>query len=396
MPGPVLVLDAIRQRARRGHRTEIGTLRVDLDDSQRSQVARLLGTRWDVSGRAVRLQDLAAALADHGFTVRRFIETLDGRELTDERRERAIRRDAAQAEIADVTGQLVRAGIDANRVTAWLAETRLPRGGTGELADFADRVLRTWHALPAPGTDTRLAQLAATVFDNAHALDYREDLGRAVARLIAHVHDLPRASRPGRDWRAAWAAAGVRCDGVSSRVLTLNLPLRGDITAARWSGPTGEPLWLTLRSLTGPWSAAPRTRVFVCENVTVVEAAADRYGRDCPPMVCTDGQASLAAIDLVSGLALAGCPIAVRADIDEAGFTIVENLRVAAPAATLWRYDARTYSRYVGSEVAVEPREDPDVELERLRELYLQHRVVVHEEALLAHLIGDLEPSPAL
>ncbi|WP_081769339.1 TIGR02679 domain-containing protein [Nocardia nova] len=114
-----------------------------------------------------------------------------------------------------------------------MAETRLPRGATGELSKFAERVLRTWHALPEPGTDTRLAQLAATVFDNAHALDYREDLGRAVGRLIAHVHDLPRASRPGRDWRAAWAAAGVRRDGVSSRVLTLNLPLRGDITEAR-------------------------------------------------------------------------------------------------------------------------------------------------------------------
>ncbi|WP_051494747.1 DUF2399 domain-containing protein [Nocardia nova] len=144
-----------------------------------------------------------------------------------------------------------------------------------------------------------------------------------------------------------------------------------------------------VRSLNEPWSTAPGARVFVCENATVVEAAADRYGPCCPPMVCTDGQASLAAIDLVSGLAAAGCSIAVRADIDEAGLTIVENLRSAAPAATLWRYNAPTYSRYMGFEIAAEPRDDPDSELERLRELYLRQRVVVHDEALLDQLIGS-------
>ncbi|WP_433524230.1 TIGR02679 domain-containing protein [Nocardia pseudovaccinii] len=213
---------------------------------------------------------------------------------------------------------------------------------------FVDRVLAVWDALPEPMAGVRLAQLAASVFGNAHALDYREDLGRAVARLLAHVHGLPKPTRPDRHWRAAWAAAGVRCDGVSSRVLTLNLPLTGEAPATRWCGPTGEPVWLTLRSITGNWSVSPSTPVFVCENVSVVEAAAHEYGPNCPPTVCTDGNSSLAAIDLVVGLATAGCALSVRADIDDAGLVIVENLMAAAPDATLWHYGVPTYRRYLG------------------------------------------------
>jgi len=60
--------------------------------------------------------------------------------------------------------------------------------------------------------------------------------------------------------------------------------------------------------------------VFVCENVTVLEAAADELGSACPPMVCTDGVPSSAALDLVGRLAAEGCRISVRADVDEAGF----------------------------------------------------------------------------
>ncbi|AHH18550.1 hypothetical protein NONO_c37660 [Nocardia nova SH22a] len=75
MPAPHQAADALADRVR--------DQRAGFDEHPKE---RLDYTRWDVSGRAVRLQDLAAALADHGFTVRRFIETLDGRTLTDERR----------------------------------------------------------------------------------------------------------------------------------------------------------------------------------------------------------------------------------------------------------------------------------------------------------------------
>ena len=49
LPGPILVLTAIRERAERGHRIDVGTLRVRLTEQQRREVGRLLGTRWEVS-----------------------------------------------------------------------------------------------------------------------------------------------------------------------------------------------------------------------------------------------------------------------------------------------------------------------------------------------------------
>jgi uncharacterized protein (TIGR02679 family) len=195
--------------------------------------------------------------------------------------------------------------------------------------------------------------------------------------------------------RAMWAAAGVLCDSVSSRVLTLSLPLTGSAPAARWCrSAAGEPLWLTLRSLSGTWSMVPGT-VFVCENATVVEAAADVLGARCAPLVCTDGIASTAALELVAGLAEAGCAIRVRADFDPAGFTIFEQVRSVAPTARPWRFDVATYHAATGIEAdtavgAAEQAGAAGDGLPRLRAAYGRHGVSVHEERLLGDLLNDL------
>jgi hypothetical protein len=86
-------------------------------------------------------------------------------------------------------------------------------------------------------------------------------------------------------------------------VLVLDLPLDGPAPAARLCAATpGEPVWLSLRALDGEWSAPTGTQVFVCENPTIVEAAADELGSCCPPVVCTDGIPTTAALDLLAGL----------------------------------------------------------------------------------------------
>jgi uncharacterized protein (TIGR02679 family) len=391
MAGPSIVLEAVRQRAQRGHATESGVLRVTLTDPQRREVARLLGTPWDISRRPVRLQNLAAALAEHGLTVRTFVEALDGRPLVDERQLRAEHRAAADAEKSAVVAMLGQIGVSRVDAEAWLADPGLPRAGLGSLRTLTEQVTRVWRSLPGPAQPrVRLAQLAATVKQDAHALDYREELGRAVARLIAVTRGLPRPLSAGRDWRQAWAAAGVLCDAVSSRVLVVNLPLEGGAPAALWSSAApGEPLWLSLRSISGSWSISADSTVFVCENPTILEAAADELGPRCPPLVCTDGIPTIAALDLIAALAANGCAIAVRADIDEAGFVAVEQVRSVAPAARAWRFDPSTYARYLGLTGVVETA-DEQGQLRQLRELYAQHRVPLHEEALLDQLVSDL------
>jgi hypothetical protein len=101
--------------------------------------------------------------------------------------------------------------------------------------------------------------------------------------------DTPATAQP---WRAAWEEVGVVCDPVSSRVLVLNLVLHGDAAACRLIGAAGpEPLWLTWRSLSGPFGCdAPD--VHVCENPSVLIAAADQLGADALPLVCTNGRPS--------------------------------------------------------------------------------------------------------
>jgi uncharacterized protein (TIGR02679 family) len=391
LAGPAAVIDAVRTRARRGHHTERGTLTtLVLDGAQRREVALLLGTRWDLSGGPVRLQDLAARLAEHGLTVRALGEALHGTVEPD----RALRdraRTAADAERGRAALTVAAAGVEPAVVDRWLADPGLPRPGSGALTDLADQVAAVLEALPRDDdSHVRLARLAADVLHDAHALDHDRPLGRAVARLVAGIHGLPRPQRAGRTWRAAWAAGGIVCDGVSSRVLVLNLPLVGDAPVARLCAATpGEPLWLTLRVLNGIW-AVPAVDVYICENPTVVEAAADTLGTACPPLVCTDGIASGAALDLLAGVAAAGCTLHVRADFDTAGLTIADQVLSVAPAALPWRFDAPTYATVCGLDGHHVGGPTLATAVPALRELYDRTRIPVHEERLLPHLLSDL------
>jgi uncharacterized protein (TIGR02679 family) len=396
LSGPAAVLDAVHLRLRRGQHTETGTLRsLALGAEQRRQVGLVLGTRWELSGRPVRLQDLAVKLAEHHLTVRALVESLRGGVIEPDRARRDRAQAAAAAERERAAAMLFAAGVAAPVAAQWLAEPGLPRPGEGALLELADQVAQVVTALRAGPEKIRLAQLAADIWRDAHALDSDRSLGRAVSRLLAVEHGLSRPQRAGRTWRAAWSAAGVVCDGVSTRVLVLNLPLSGAAPAARLcAAAPGEPIWLTLRSLTGDWSATA-VEVFVCENPTVAEAAADALGVACPPLVCTDGIASGAALDLLAGLAAAGCAIRARADFDPAGFVIAEQVLSVAPDAQPWRFDAATYAEACGLTGQFDPAGDFAAALPALADVYREATVAVHEEQVLAILLADLRRSAA-
>lgn len=388
-PGPAMVLDAVRTRARRGHRTESGTLSLSLSPEQRREVGLVLGTRWVVSGQQVNLRTLAARLAEHDLSVRQLVELLDGEPIEENRTLRERAEAAATAERAQAAATLTAADIPQSAVDLWLTDPGLPRPGDGTLAALAATVAMVWQRLPAAGEHVRLARLAADVLHDAHALDASEAAGRAVARLSAAVHGLERPQRSGTTWREAWAAIGVECDGVSSRVLILNLPLTGTRLP---TAVLGEPLWLTLRALTSTWTTPARV-AFVCENPTVVEAAADKLGRSCPPLICTDGIASGAAVELLTDLTTTGCQLNVRADIDPAGFTIVEQVLAVAPTAHLWRFDAATYCEALGTPPPEPSPTDTTEALIRLRDTYRTHQIPLHEERVLDTLLEDLTVS---
>ncbi len=392
MSGPLALLHAVRVRAQRGQHTETGTLSaLPLSADQRREIGLLLGARWEISGRPVRLQDVAARLAEHSLSVRQLSEVATGGPIEEYRalRERAAAQ--AAAERAQAAELLIARGIDQSDVDGWLADPSLPRSGDGGLLDMTSRVATVWACLPPNGKPIRLAQLAANALHDSHALDASEPLGRAVARLAAVAHELDRPQRAGLTWRDAWAAVGVRCDTVSSRVLTVNLPLSGTSPAVRLCAVSaGEPVWLTLWSLSGDWSAPQGTAVFVCENPTIAEVAADALGPRCPPLVCTDGIARGAALDLIGGLANAGCSIMARADIDTAGFTVVDQTLSVAPNARLWRFDAQVYATAHGLPLPGDVPAGTDLAIAQLRGAYDDHRVSLHEEQILDVILSDL------
>jgi uncharacterized protein (TIGR02679 family) len=401
LAGPAKLLKIVIRRAERGHATERGTLSaLPLSASERRDIGLLLGSTWEVSDRPVRLQDLAGRLGEHELTVRWLAEAVHGRPIEENRAVRDQAAERAAAERGQVVKLFTAAGVDQSDVDVWLADSTLPAAGSGGLVNLARSTAQVWKSLPQ-NTDSapavHLARLAADTCQDSHALDSDRLLGRAVARLAATVRGMPRPKRAGRTWRDAWASVGVRCDTVSSRTLALNLPLSGTAAAAKLcAAARGEPIWLTLRALEGDWTAAAQTSVYVCENVTIVEAAADVLGEACPPLVATDGIASGACLDLLAGLANAGCAIHVRADFDQAGFVVFDQVLSVAPNALPWRFDANCYRLATGCERSSDSVSTAQNPFAQLRDLYHDIGIVVHEERLLAELLQDLQHAAAV
>lgn len=344
--GPAIVLAAARDRIERG-RVGAAPLAVDLDPTQRGQVGQLLGLDWQVSGRGPTLKGLRSALAEHDVALEALLEFLGG-PLIDRRAVRAAAR-AERADELNASRALLASVLPpdlVDEVVATCLPSRSPRAQAEKLARVAGR-------LPA---EVYLPVLAAECFGDSHALDRNRSLGRAAARMAALLSGRSPLSRDfgAEQWRDAWAAAGVSCDRVSTMVLILNVALTGAPEVAAVTGITGEPVWLTARLLDRAELPVPLpARVFVCENPSIVESAADRLGARCAPLICTFGIPSQAALTLLRRLDTAGVRLSVRADNDHAGQAIVRTVRSAAPGSDLWRYgpDAPTYEEQLVAEL---------------------------------------------
>jgi len=269
---------------------------------------------------------------------------------------------------------------------------RQDSAAASELCRSAEAVLRR---LPAQGIAR--SQLAANVLGDAHALDN----GRAVATLVLAAwrrRGLP--SRENEDdsllgsaerARDTWAGAGVLVNQLARPALFLNLPVK----SAGDGGRTGEPSYLSLRALLRAppsWDVAGR-RIFVCENPNLVAIAADRCGRDCGPLVCTDGMPAAAQRTLLSQLARAGARLCYHGDFDWPGLRIANHVMREHNAAP-WRYAAADYVAAVRTASGLAQRlEGATVEAfwdDGLAVAMNENGVAVAEEAVAAQLLPDL------
>lgn len=344
LAGPAKVLAAARllvEERRTGHAV---TVRVDLDKTERAQVARLLGLPWSSSGDPVKLGRLTAALTRAGDDLTALLVRLGSDDLNDRPADKARKAAGAKAAVDSTYQELTDAGIlahavDLARERRWLERRAAP------IAGRAKALARLWQVLPGNGRP--LPEFANQLFHDPHALGRNADLGRAAARLLAAAPTDPaeaaKHALTGDCWRAVWADREILCDHVSSTVRVLNLRLTGPSPAAAIAtagAGCGEPVLLTARSLRGRWHPTDAAVVVrVSENPAIVEAAANWHGAAGMPLVCIYGRPSVAAWMLLRGLAVAGTRLLVTADRDKAGQQFLTEL-LTLTTATEWLPDA--------------------------------------------------------
>jgi uncharacterized protein (TIGR02679 family) len=330
-----------------------------------------------------------------------------GGQLLDEAGERRARRAARQ--VADDEVWSAAHAHDACRrhpaLLQWLAAERragkLPADPRVRARALRD-ALTVLALLPHPGTS--LGRLASRVLGSAHGLDSGA-VPATVLRGVAHLAGLPGVPADAAGQRALWASVGVARDSVSSTVLVLNLRLPGDgplpVTLAV-NADHGIPVRLTLdqlqRYLDGPVPLPPGSGpISVCENPSVVEAAAERLGAAALPLVSVEGRPSVAAVRLVAHLLEAGCELRYHGDFDWPGLAIAAE--VIRFGAVPWRMQTGDYLAALPShpELPRLPAAPPnasspwDVQLAKAMQV---HGRQVEEEHVIEEMLTDLAGSP--
>lgn len=363
-PGYARLLAAVRARVEAAGAAARSVTIEDMDPEQRDALAGLLGLRRAPEGscRRIELERLDRAFRESavGATLREVLEAMGG-----PLRDRSAERRSARGERERMWEGALEACRAGGRVELcrWLERLRAggglvrAAGAAGvEPSALLEAALTVARELPARGE--LLAVFAARTAGDPHALDAGTPLGGLVLQAAAALAGAGAAtdggpapvpltvpaSAAGR--RALWREVGIDCDGLSSDVLVLGVrPSSGGWLGSqlRESADAGAPRRLTLREAkAAELHVDPGTPVYVCENPSIVEAAADALGSRCAALVCVEGVPSTAALEVLRGLAAGGARVLAHADFDWAGLRIVGQLAALAGAVP-WRMRAEDY-----------------------------------------------------
>lgn len=403
------LLDRVRARipAAAGEPLAGPVILTDPTESQRAAIARLTGTR---SRSATRLR---VDLGDVEQVLRRgpwpqgladAVVTLTG-PVVDKRAERD--RDTVAWQHAAAHLEPVADDDLLRWWQTWCAAGNLKRAARSEAArrgapagpeiagDLVRQLALVVSALPVASTP--LSVFAGQVLGDAHALDEARPLGRlAVAVVGAAFTDGSSSSA-----RDIWAAAGVIRSNVASTVLALGVPgvavPDDDLSAATATvleamRGVRTPTVLTLDQVrSGGVAPLPAdATVWVCENPTIVEVAAARGAASV--LVCTSGQPSAAAIELLTILSSAGATVRYHGDFDWAGLRIATALAARVPWEP-WRFGAGDYKSHVRRVRTSVPLSGPPAVAAWDADLApAMHRagVAIEEESVVETLVADL------
>lgn len=268
-------------------------------------------------------------------------------------------------------------------------------GSVTKTRELLERALAVVDALPGNGVP--LSAFAQEVCGEEHALDDGNRLSTLVLRALAALHDEP--EPPGaQERRALWERAGVACDALSTSVLVAGLRLNGQdplANALRIWVNAGQACAVTLEQLrrAGPMSTDAST-VWVVENPSVVAMVLSRFGEACPPLVCTSGWPSSAAILLLRRLRDAGAELRYHGDFDGSGIRIAAYV-CAKTGAVPWRMSHADYVEAVRP-TGRKPGRVTDAPWDpQLASALRHHDVAVSEEQVAAQLLVDLRDDNA-
>jgi uncharacterized protein (TIGR02679 family) len=389
------LIDRIRIRLERGEPVDGTVTLVGATPEQRRAAARLLGHR---TGRgtslSISLPEVDAALRRAGLPsgLRAAVESLTGPV-----RDRAAERSAEIRHFQEALDGARRSPLAvAQWHLTWLEElsrdgtlTRLVRHGQGDLLAQATAVL---ERLPT-GTDESavlLPALAEVVTGDTKALD-ATPLSSLVLRALALREAVPMPS--GRDAeRALWTAAGVVTDDLASQVLVLNIRAAGE-QLAEWltqAAEAGEPFRITLHQLTVMSIMPLAIDLRVCENPAVLRAAAGQLGPGSAPLVCTEGEPSVACYRLLQAAVSTGTRIHWHSDFDWPGLRMTE-AAIRRLGATPWLMSADDYRAALpaSSDSLKGPRASSSWDT-RLAELMQASGRAVTEERQLTALLTEI------
>lgn len=396
-PGFQWILDRLAARMRSGRALSGSLVHASATAEERRAVDDLLGRR-STAGSSLTL-DLAAL--EHTLRAAGLIETLEDlvlacRGAVANRREEAERQRASWQALFDAARAQCE-GESALRewVDGLAGDGTLKRLAGGDLTRATELLESAVRILSqSRQEEILLANLAAQFAGDSHALDRGEPLATLCLRALAIRHGTD-GQRSAEARREAWAAAGVIIDDLSAPALVFNLRAAADAPLEELLGlhrAQGQPAFLTYRQLrTGtpfdPLDPAMRV-VFVCENPSVVSAAALEIGPRCPPLICTNGQPASAVRLLLSQLRRAGAELYCHADFDGAGLRIVDQL-IRDHSATPWRMSAGDYLAASGAVPLTSPPIPADWSPGLSAALQASGKAV-YEEQIMQTLLQDL------
>ena len=399
-PDLAWLVERIRGRLERGEPVDGTVTLVGATSEQRRAAARLLcqavsrGTTLSVS-----LPEVDAVLRKAGTAgLHAAVEALTGpvRNLAAERAAEVLHWEEALA--AARSSRLASLPWYA----AWLEEIgkdgtviRLIRQGHGSLLRQAPAVLEQLPGGPEPA-GILLDRVAEAATGDARALD-PGPLASLVLRALARRESVARPAGHAAEL-ALWTAAGVVADDLASQVLVLNVRAGGE-PLGRWlteAAEAGEPYRVTLHQLTAmpvlPWAID----LYVCQSRAVLRAAVERLGAASEPLVCTEGEPSVACRRLLHAAVTTGTRVHWHSDFTWPG------LRATAAAmrrlqAEPWLMGAADYQAALagGGSVPLTGPESPSPWDTRLAELMHRSGRAVGEGRLLPELLAGLgAPQP--